>query len=183
MTCIPLRSVKDLVDFVDQYKPSKEVLSDVISKRWRLIAFPNSFENTEEMLTAFKNAMRSKSRPIYIGIKLTVDGYDQNNPDKHRWPSTLRGWIPTQRGGGCTHRWTQNQGLAWCECLCLLCWFDGCPTKALGEVPRKRTTYTNLGLLKEWIIGNSKMHNHNGIIAIRNQYLIQFHIHNLTHRE
>jgi len=84
MTCIPLRSVKDLVDFVDQYKPSKEVLSDIINKRWRLIAFPNSFDNTEEMLTAFKNAMRSKSRPIYIGIKLTVDGYDQNNPDKPR---------------------------------------------------------------------------------------------------
>ena len=84
MTCIPLRSVKDLVDFVALYKPSKEVLSVVINKRWGLIAFPNSFKNTEEMLTSFKNAMRSKSRPIYIGIKLTVDGYDQNNPDKPR---------------------------------------------------------------------------------------------------
>lgn len=84
MTCIPLRSVEDLVDFVDQYRPSKEVLSVVINKRWRLIAFPNSFENTTEMLEAFKNAMRSKSRPIYIGIKLIVEGYDQNNPDQPR---------------------------------------------------------------------------------------------------
>ena len=84
MTCIPLRSVEDLIDFVDQYKPSKEVLSVVINKRWRLIAFPNSFENITEMLEAFKNAMRSKSRPIYIGIKLIVEGYDQNNPDQPR---------------------------------------------------------------------------------------------------
>lgn len=84
MTCIPLRSVEDLVDFVGQYRPSKEVLSVVINKRWRLIAFPNSFENMTEMLVAFKNVMRSKSRPIYIGIKLIVEGDDQNNPDQPR---------------------------------------------------------------------------------------------------
>lgn len=84
MTCIPLRSVEDLVDFVGQYRPSKEFLSVVINKRWRLIAFPNSFENMTEMLEAFKNVMRSKSRPIYIGIKLIVEGYDQNNPDQPR---------------------------------------------------------------------------------------------------
>ena len=84
MTCIPLRSVKDLVDFVALYKPSKEVLSVVINKRWGLIAFPKSFETTEEMLEAFKNAMQNNPRPIYIGIKLIVEGYDQNNPDQPR---------------------------------------------------------------------------------------------------
>jgi|688.fasta_scaffold130957_3 hypothetical protein len=84
MTCIPLRSVEDPVDFVDQYKPSKEVLSGVINKRWGLTAFLKSFETTEEMLEAFKNAMQNNPRPIYIGIKLIVEGYDQNNPDQPR---------------------------------------------------------------------------------------------------
>jgi len=108
------------------------------TNKWRLIAFLDSFENTEEILTAFKNVLRSKSHPIYIGNKLNVDGYVQNNPDKPRWPSTLRGWIPTEHGGGCTNRWTQKQGLVWCWGLCLLCWFDGCLTKTLEEVPSKR---------------------------------------------
>ena len=84
MTCIPLRSANDLFDFVALYKPSKEVLSVVINKRWGLIAFPESFETNEEMLEAFKNAMQNNPRPIYIGIKLIVEGYEQNNPDQPR---------------------------------------------------------------------------------------------------
>jgi hypothetical protein len=87
MTCKPqtitLRNADDLHAFVQQYQPSKEVFTQIIHKWVGIIAFPCAFEDVDAMLDEFKRLMSlGKSRPIYMGVKLTVDTHD-DTPAQH----------------------------------------------------------------------------------------------------